>query len=202
MAQEPPCLKSMQMIFNAKKQLDSILNIPELDEDIAYDVLNLFKTAAVKTREIDLEQEAKACYYQGYIFEKLLDEKPKAKTFYMQVLKLVEASNNKLLKSEIWYKDCLASIKALQDADNEQDEEAKEERRKKFKEKWEKELNNLLAAKTTGGVTEFLKHIYSKHSPKKKPVKFDIKLVEGWSEKTRKTRKLLLMDAMRDYHPD
>ncbi|XP_071829721.1 uncharacterized protein [Apostichopus japonicus] len=195
--------ESMQSIFVAKKQLDSILNdMTKPNMNMVYDTLDMFKDAAIKTREIDLEQEAKACYYQGYIFEKLINLKHKAKKFYMQVLKLVEASDNKLLKSERWYKACLASIKAWQDADNEQDEEAKEERRKKFKDKMEKELNNLSAAKTTGGVTEFLKHIYSKHSPKNKPVKFDFKLVEGWSEKTRKTRKRLLMDTMRDYHPD
>ncbi|KAJ8022685.1 hypothetical protein HOLleu_37653 [Holothuria leucospilota] len=195
--------ESMQVCSIAVKQLDELLNDLEyLNMNMVFDTLDLFKDGALKAREINLEQEAIACAYQGYIFEKILKLKQKAKTFYMQVMELTEAAKPKLFTNQKWYQDCVASLKVMQDEARERDDEEQEKLKEKLRKQMEKELNAIKAAGTTGGATELLKHIYSKHPPKSQPPKLDIKDLKGWDSKENKAKKRILIKALNDYHPD
>lgn len=197
--------ESMQACTIAIEQLKGLPKEVKLssDMDMVLDTLDMFKDAALKAREISLGQEAMACYYQGHIFETFLKMKHKAKTFYMRVMHLTEAAKPKVFTSDQWYKDCVASLKVMQDEAREQDGEAQEEIKKRLRKEMEKELNDIEAAKTTGGPTELLRHIYSKHPPKNKPFKLaDLKELDGWDDKSKSEKKKILLKAMADYHPD
>ncbi|PIK41986.1 hypothetical protein BSL78_21154 [Apostichopus japonicus] len=195
--------ESMQTSAIACEQLARLLEqIEFLNMNMVFDTLDMFKDAALKAREINLEQEAMACYYQGHIFEKVLKLKQKGKTFYMKVMELTEAAKPKLFNHEKWYRDCTASLKIMQEEARQRDDRAQEEARAKFRKEMEKELNALTAAKNSGSVVELLKHVYSKHPPKNDPPKLDIKEVEDWDEKEQSVKKRLLIKAMSDYHPD
>ncbi|KAJ8022684.1 hypothetical protein HOLleu_37652 [Holothuria leucospilota] len=195
--------ESMQVCSIAVKQLDELLNDLEyLNINMVFDTLDLFKDGALKAREINLEQEAIACFYQGHIFERILKLKQKAKTFYMQVMELTEAAKPKLFTNQKWYQDCVASLKVMQDEARERDDKEQGKIKEKLRKQMEKELNAIKAAGTTGGATELLKHVYSKHPPKSQPPKLDVKDLTDWDVKDNKTKKRILMKALNDYHPD
>jgi dTDP-4-amino-4,6-dideoxygalactose transaminase len=159
-----------------------------------WDILDMYKDAAIKTRERDFENEALALSRQGRMFEEIFKIRHKAHQYYRRAFDLALILPPRNLNKVDWF---LESKQALdrfqQDILKEEEEKAKKEKGpileklapvlKEIKAADEKSMYNLLA------------HIYTKHPPK---VQHDYVEKDVNSENIKRT----IMKAIRNYHPD
>ena len=85
--------KSIAEAMSAIQQGGELLTIAIINDEtpnmnLIFDAMDWFKSAALKARGFDLEQEAIACHHIGRIYEKVIKLKGRAKEYYMQVLSL------------------------------------------------------------------------------------------------------------------
>ena len=82
----------------------------ELNLELIWDVIDCYKQATILARELDIEQEAIALSYLGYVYDKVLKIQSKAKAYYMRCLQLAESLKPRTFFSQIWYQDCTEAL--------------------------------------------------------------------------------------------
>ena len=83
----------------------------ELNVDLIWDVIDWYKQATILARELDIEQEAIALSYLGFVYDKVLMLQSRAKAYYMRCLQLAESLKPRTFFTCSWYQDCAATIK-------------------------------------------------------------------------------------------
>lgn len=207
--------ESIQANIIAKNNLDTLLKQEEfLLMDLVFDTLDMFKSAALKARELDLEQEAIAVYYQGVIFRDVLKLEYRVKTLFMHVLFLCEAAKPRVFFFYDWYKDCSACVKKFQEEARDRDESEQQKKKKAHLEKLKPKIDAMRKVQNESSPHKLLKHVYKKHKPKVERQKLqeeDLKQLKKLEEEDRekpydqarsKKKKMLLLKALQDYHPD
>ena len=82
----------------------------ELNVELIWDVIDWYKQATILARELDIEQEAIALSYLGYVYDKVLKIQSKAKAYYMRCLQLADSLKPRTFFSQIWYQDCTEAL--------------------------------------------------------------------------------------------
>ena len=82
----------------------------ELNLELIWDVIDWYKQATILARELDIEQEAIALSYLGYVYDKVLKIQSKAKEYFMRSLQLAESLKPRTFSTHAWYQDCVSAI--------------------------------------------------------------------------------------------
>jgi len=203
--------KSIAEAMQAIKQGEDLFSTAMMDEespnmDAVFDALDWFKSASLKARENDLEQEAIACHHIGRIYEKVIKLKGRAKEYYMQTMTLSEACKPRTFYNRLWYTRTRDSLNEFQQEAVRRDDEAKQKERQKYLDQLKDEIKLLDENKELLGdlIDTVLANFPPKNEKKFKDAdKKELKEIierDDYAENGRK--KKLLLKFLSDYHPD
>jgi len=189
-----------------------------IDMNAVYEAMDWYKKAAILARGNDLEQEAIACHYLGYIHEKVLRTNSKAKIYYKQVMSLTEAAKPRIFTSKTWYQDSVKSLRRYQEEAVRRDDAEQQKRKQKYLDMLQKEIKSIEEANKNE--YELMKFLCETFPPKlvERRRKFKVgkdldalkslvdkrENTESYDEKyeIKKDMKKILLKAVTDYHPD
>lgn len=107
--------------INLREQADHlfdtyVMQCEELNFDIVWHILDMYKASQMHCRDIDIENEAIALSRQGRIFYKVLTLKDKAHLYYRASFDLATALYPRDMNKFDWFKDCKLVLEELQKA--------------------------------------------------------------------------------------
>lgn len=182
---------------------NALLEQEELQMTLIFEVIDWYKQAVVLSRNVDIEQEARAESRLGYVYDKVLKITLRAKAYYTHCFELAESIKPRMFTACQWYKDCITTLKKYQEEARQRDDEEKSKARAGFLEELSQELAEIGAHRDLA--VELIKFLYTNYPPKtptwKKPTDEEM---EDWDEleTTSKRYKRLLIKALAVYHPD
>ncbi|EDO35263.1 predicted protein [Nematostella vectensis] len=197
--------ESMQAREHGNQLLEiAVKEEEELNMDLIWDVIDWFKQATIFARELDLEQEAIALSRLGYVYDQIIKQESKAKTYFMRALQLADSLKPRTFATEAWFVCCVTTLKRYQDEVRQREEKEYLDSKKPVLEELKEELAEL-DEHENGTDLGLLKFVYTKYPPKarawKKPEdmdKWETEEIEIGHEQL----KSLLRRAVLVYHPD
>lgn len=187
-----------------------VIEEESLNIDMIWDIIDWFQQAIILAREKDIEVEAIASSNLGYIYDKILKIKDKAKNLFRNAFKLAHALEPKNVTTEPWYKQAAEAIRRYQEEVKLEEEKKWESERQKYMKELKPELDKLNelntkfphleddAAKMQKNSKEFLENIYKQFKPKNP--KFKMAKIDKKGDKN--TVRKAFQIAVTHYHPD
>lgn len=93
---------------------DIVMQSEELNLDMVWNILDLYKASEIHCRNVDIENEAIAYSRQGRIFYKILNFRDKAHKYYRAAFDLATALHPKDMSSCDWFKECKIALEDFQ----------------------------------------------------------------------------------------
>lgn len=125
-------------IFN-----EQVMQSEELDFEMVWTILDLYKASEMHSRNIDIENEAIALSRQGRLFQKFFKLHSKAHTYYRASFDLAISLHPKDMSSFDWFKECKIALEEHQKAKVRAEEAKKDKERAPYLEKMKKKLDAL-----------------------------------------------------------
>jgi hypothetical protein len=190
-------LDSFKTKRKADVLLDKILNDKSVTiDELAWDTVDLYRSAIEKTREKNFDLEAESLSKIGLLYDKAMNLKTRARHCFYTCIKLCETLKPKSFAQNSWYKRCLSRLKDFQDEFVKQEELLKEAEKKKCMKEIEGDLKKISKNAIIMEPKEFLDFVYENYPPKIMKNKTREKiLTENDLLKAIKT-------ALIHYHPD
>jgi hypothetical protein len=88
--------------------------IEELNFEMMWEILDMYKSASLSCREMDLENEAIAISRQERLFDKILKLKIHAKEFYRNAFDLAQCLAPTDLSKAAWFQECKNALERFQ----------------------------------------------------------------------------------------
>ncbi|XP_053374407.1 uncharacterized protein LOC123532262 [Mercenaria mercenaria] len=192
--------ESIQSRETGDALLEKVLMDEEtLNIDMVWEVIDWYKNAILKVRDIDMKQEAMALHKIGVVYDKVFKIKFRAKIYLKKALELAQSMVPQCFASEDWYKECTSILERYQKEtvqyEQEKDNKEREEARKKLK----PEIDEI-DKHESDTVLEFLRFVYKKYPRKNEKHKLDV--TDKTSELSFDQRYKLLQQAVIHFHPD
>ena len=188
-------ISAMQANHHGICMLAQLLDDDEdLDMDLLWEAMDWFKRAELLTRELDVEQEARALSYMGKIFFKVLKLRERASESLVRCIQLAMSAHPRTFDSQEWFQTANTLLSEIQQQRQREEDQTTERERAPILEKLKEVLDKLLEAKGQGS-THFLKFVYATHAPKNSDHKLDETLLPDKLRNVLKT-------ALLHYHPD
>ncbi|XP_060603257.1 uncharacterized protein LOC132756257 [Ruditapes philippinarum] len=192
--------ESMQSRQTGDVLLEKVLKDEEmLNIDMVWEIIDWYKNAILRARDVDMKQEAMALYKIGLVYDKVFKVKFRAKTYLKKALELAQSMTPRNFTTEEWFKDCTSILERYQQEtvqyEQEKDNKLKEEARKKLK----PEIDEL-DKHETDTVLEFLRFVYKKYPRKNATHKLDV--TDDTKQLEFDQRYKLLQKAVIHFHPD
>lgn len=189
------CLEGFQSKIIAQKMLDQCINEHEiLNMELIWDIIDRYRDAISKLKGKDIECEAELTSDLGYIYDKVIKNKDKAKDYYKLSWYLADSLRPKVLTHFKWYKRCANAIERYQQELLEKERNSFEAQRQKIYEKIKNDIEKL-REKAKEGSYKFLPFIYSNYPPKNPNHSFK-------NDLNSKNLKRSIQTAICHYHPD
>ncbi|XP_061188601.1 uncharacterized protein LOC133196757 [Saccostrea echinata] len=198
------CMAESLQAISVGDQLYGKLLLDEeaLNMDMVYEVIDWYKQAVVRTREVtEVEMEAVALSRLGRVYDKILKIKYKAKEYLMRSMQLAHSMHPRTFNSEDWFKDCAEILERYQKETVSAEEEKWNKEREEIIKGIEKEMKNIEKADDKDS-QEFLRYVYRVFPPKNKEHKLDGNVKKKGSYVDHCALKKTLQKAIIHYHPD
>lgn len=142
-------------------------SVDGLSMDLAWDIVDKYKSAILAARERDLEQEAIALSRLGVVYSKLMKQKDQAYSNFHRSVTAALSLSPRTFDREPWFIEAQAAVKAHQMARQrrEQEEEMANEAELRAE---VMELLNKVSAKASSGTVPLLRFLYSDSATKPK----------------------------------
>jgi len=120
-----------------RKQADGLFDkylnqSEEVNFDMMWAILDMYKAATLSCQEKDIENEAIALARQGRLFEKLFKLDIKAKTYYRRAFDLAQTLMPRDLSKLDWFQECTQALERYQKKVVEEEEAKKAAERAKY----------------------------------------------------------------------
>ncbi|KAG0601285.1 hypothetical protein M758_11G099000 [Ceratodon purpureus] len=190
--------ESMQACASGDQVLmRALFDEEEVNLELAFEAIDLYRSAVLLTRERDIEGEAVAMSKLGKVYSEVIKDPERASKAHYQATKLALTVMSPRIARSDWYRYSSAKHAEHQEEVRRTEEREHEEKVAPTKKKLEEEIRSLdLEAKKEG--RHFLDYIYQNHpnpDPKKTPG--DMLKAEN-----RVLTKEMLRKAISHYHPD
>ena len=107
--------ESVRIRFQADDLFNTYVNeSEEINFEMMWEILDMYKDAALKTREKDIENEALAISRQGRIFDKIFKIRPKAHSYYRAAFDLAQCLFPRDLNQVSWFLECKEALNRFQ----------------------------------------------------------------------------------------
>jgi len=187
--------ESHRLRVQADKLFDIQVNqSEEINFEMIWEILDMYKAAVLHCREIDLENEIIAISRQGRVFDKILKVRDYAHRYYRAAFNMAQCLPRDLNQMD-WYRESKEALERFQKDVVKEEEAQKEKERAPYILKLAPVLKELKAVHALSDPYKLLKHVYSKHPPK---VKHDYKEKVLNAENVRS----YVLKAITQYHPD
>lgn len=195
--------EAMQAISIGDDLYEKLIKEEEsLNMDMAYEVIDWFKQAVIRTREVtEVEIEAIALSRLGRLYDQVLKIKYKAKEYLMRSMQLAHSMHPRTFNSEGWFKDCAEILERYQKETVAAEEEKWNKEREEIVKGLEKEMKGIEKADEKDS-QEFLRYVYRVFPPKKKEHKLEGGLKKKGFHVEHDKLKKILQKAVIHYHPD
>ena len=167
----------------------------DVNLEMMWEVLDMYKAAALCCREIDIENEAIALARQGRLFDKIFKIRGKAHDYYRAAFNLSQCLRPGDFKTMGWLGECRAAMQRFQQEILREEEEKRDKEKAPYLAKMTKVLTELKAIHNEHDPYKLLRYVYKNHPPKMEYVFDETKLKVD-------TAKKFLMTAISHYHPD
>ncbi|KAK3084872.1 hypothetical protein FSP39_020577 [Pinctada imbricata] len=195
--------ESMQARHIGDSLFDKIKETEELNMDLVWDIIDWYKQAVVRTREVtEVEMEAIALSRLGRVYDKVLKIKYKAKEYLMRSMQLAHSMHPRTFNSEEWFKDCAEILERYQQETVQAEEEKWRKEREGILKDIQKQINNLKKNDDEKEHIEFLKYVYRVFPPKNTEHKLEGVPRQKYTFIEHDKTKKLLQKAVIHYHPD
>jgi len=118
----------------------------DLNMDMMWDILDMYKDAVLKTQERDVENEALAVSRMGRMFEKIFKMKCKGHSYYRRAFDLAQTLLPRDLNKMSWFCECKNGIERYHRKIIGEEQWKEQQERKPVLEKLKKELDELKKA--------------------------------------------------------
>lgn len=178
---------------------DKAINQAEnLDLELIWDSIDLYREAIRKTANKDLEIEAEILCKIGTIYEFVLRLMEKSKECYMACFNLAESLKPKMFTNKSWYIKCRSAIERFQKKVLKEEEIAREEEKKKVLHKIKDDLHKIKVKEDSLNCSDFIKFVYTDYPPQEKRKNYENIQKNLKDLNVKKAYQL----ALCDYHPD
>ncbi|CAG0896400.1 unnamed protein product [Darwinula stevensoni] len=185
--------QAMQAIYIGEElQKKAVYDEETTDVELLWDSADWFTKAILCSRDRDLENEAIASSKLGLIFIQLLNLKEKGYKLLEYALQLTEALKPRSFVTQPWHQECVKAMSDYQQKRQAEEDAKLAKERAPYIEKL-KDLLQVVKEAADDSPYKLLRHVYSKHPPKKG------KLKDPLDASTLKKR---LKKALVHYHPD
>lgn len=139
------CCESVRLRTNGDELFTIYMNDDEEKSnfEIMWDILDMYKAAALQCREKDLENEAIAISRQARLFDQVFKLRSKAKAYYKQSMNLAQTLFPQDLINAAWFHETKRMLAKYQQMDLAEEEKKKESERAPYLKKMKKELDEL-----------------------------------------------------------
>lgn len=138
------CCESVRLRTNGDELFTIYMNDDkESNFEIMWDILDMYKAAALQCREKDLEIEAVAISRQARLFDRVFKLRNKAKEYYKQAMNLAQTLFPQDLINATWFHETKRMLAKYQQMDLAEEEKKKESERAPYLKKMKTELDEL-----------------------------------------------------------
>ena len=170
----------------------------DLDLELIWDSIDLYREAIRKAVNKDLEIEAEILSKIGTIYENVFKINEKSKEYYMACFSLAESLKPKIFTNKSWYIKCRSAIERFQNKVVKEEEEAKEAEKQKILHKIKDDLEKIKAKARSLSNFDFIQFVYADYPPPEKSKNYENIQKHLKDSNDKKAFQL----AMCDYHPD
>lgn len=167
-----------QMKHIADDLYDKAINSTEtLDMEAIWIVVDNYKSAVIKSHDLDLEVEAECTSKMATVFEKILGMKQLARNYHYNCLALAESMKPKTFNNCAWFLKSQSAVKRYQKETVDEEEKKIEKKRKGVSDKIKPSIDEINEKFKKLSRDEFLEFIYEKYPPKNAEHKLDKSLM-------------------------